>query len=257
MHTRLIWIPLMSLMLVSCAESVHQQERMGFEQERSRPQAVPALSYINESQPSPPVYGTTPVKLQLSQGQSVTMSGLVLQAKRLEGFTEIEILQLPAGADSRPTEDRRQSQGRFLARQTTFLDPAILATKPMVTITGVVEAEVERPLEPGSDNYAYHVVAIQELTIWPQELIEPYAGSLAQPGGTTAFSQPDMETDFMSNFLGAILRGLGQILFSPNRHDYRSPYNSSYSSSHSSSSSSASPSPPPEKDIPPQFRKGH
>lgn len=146
---------------------------------------------------------------------------------------------------------------RHKKRPSVFLDPAILATKPMVTVNGLVEGEVERRLEPGSDNYAYPVVAIQDLTIWPHELIQPYAGSLAQSGGTTAFSQPDMETDFMSNFLGAILRSLGQILFSQNRRDYRSRYNNSYSSSHSTSSSSASPSPPPERDIPPQFRKGH
>lgn len=258
MDLRVFGIALMSLVLASCAESAHQRERMELENGRSHAFAeTPAWSNLNEANSSPSLSDTATGTLQLAQGQSVTLFGLVLNAKRRAGFTEIDILQLPADADGRPTEDRRQSQGRFFARQTTFLDPAILATKPMVTVQGVVEGEVERPLEPGSDNDVYPIVLIQTLTIWPHELRHSNVGSFAPSSAATALSQPSAGTDFMSNFLGALIAGIGKALFNPSRYDYRSPYNHSYYSSPSSSASSPSPSPPPEKDIPPQFRKGH
>lgn len=255
MRTRLVCTILTSLLLASCAESVHQHQRMGLEGEYFEPQAA-VLKAPAVTEPeilfSPDILPLE--KLVLSQGQAVSLSGIVLKAKRLDGMTEIEVLQLPLEAHGRPTEDRRQSQGRFLARQTTFLDPAILATRPTVTVYGLMEGVVERPLEPGSDNYVYPIIAIQDLTIWPQELLQPHSGSYGP--ANPPYTEPG--TGFSLGFLGAFFRGFGQALFTPNRYDYRNRYGyQSYSPNYSSSSPSSS-NPPPlaPKDIPPQFRKG-
>lgn len=259
MRMRLVCTILTSLMLASCAESVHQHERMGLEREYSEPQAA-MLKAPPVTEPG--ILSPTDIlpaeKLGLSQGQVVSLSGIVLKAKRLDGMTEIEVLQLPLEAHGRPTDDRRQSQGRFLARQTTFLDPAILATRPTVTVYGVMEGIVERPLEPGSDDYAYPIIAIQDLTIWPQELLQPYSGSYVPAIGPANPPYTEPGTGFSLGFLGAFFQGFGQALFTPNRYNYRNNYGYSSSSQNysSSSSSSSNPPPPAQKDIPPQFRKG-
>ena len=261
MRTRLVCTILISLMLASCAESVHQHQRMGLEGEYSEPQAAMLKApAVTEPEILPSADILPAEKLALSQGQAVSLSGIVLKAKRLDGMTEIEVLQLPLESHGRPTNDRRQSQGRFLARQTTFLDPAILATRPTVTVYGVMEGVVERPLEPGSDNYAYPIIAIQDLTIWPQELLQPYSGSYVSAIGQANPPYTEPGTGFSLGSLGAFFRSFGQALFTPNRYEYRNYYGyQSYSpnySSSSSSSSSSNPSPPAPKDIPPQFRKG-
>lgn len=261
MRMRLVCTIMLSLMLASCAESAHQQERMShgsgyFQIPEKAPEMPRAAGYVRSAYV--PAGEIPPANFQFSQGQGVSLSGIVLKAKRLGGMTEIEVLQLPLEADGRPTDDRRQSQGRFLARRTTFLDPAILATGPMVTVQGVMEGVVERPLEPGSDNYAYPIVLVQELTIWPHELLQPYSGSYVQAIGQTSPPQTDAAVDVSLSFLGAILRGLGQALFMPNQYDYRRQYGySSYTPDYSSSPSSSNPPPPAPKDIPPQFRKNN
>ncbi len=259
MRTRLVCTILTSLMLASCAESVHQHERMGLERGYSEPQAAMLKAPAVTEPEILPFADILPAeKLALSQEQAVSLSGIVLKAKRLDGMTEIEILQLPAGADGRPTDDRRQSQGRFLARRTTFLDPAILATRPTVTVHGVMEGVVERLLEPGSDNYAYPIIAIQDLTIWPQELLQPFSGSYVPAIGPASPPYTEPGTGFSLGFLGAFFRGFGQALLPPNRYDYRNNYGyPSYSPNYSSSSSSSNPPPPAPKDIPPQFKKNN
>lgn len=261
MRMRVVCLMMIGLLLASCVESVHQHERMGLGSGyASMPAEAPgspgAVGFVRSEYAR--AEAPSSANLQLSQGQAVSLSGIVLKAKRLEGMTEIEVLQLPLDADGRPTDDRRQSQGRFLARQTTFLDPAILATGPTVTVHGVVEGVVERPLEPGSDNYAYSLITIQDLTIWPHELLPSYSRSYV-PAIGPAYSPPaDAVDDSPFTFLGALLRGLGQGLFMPNQYDYRRNYGyPSYAPNYSSSSSSSSSNPPPpaQKDIPPQFRK--
>lgn len=264
MRMRLVCGVVVSLMLASCAESAHQHERMrvglGFFQmpadvdATDTPRTAGFVRAASITAEVPP-----PVNLQMTQGQEVSLSGIVLSARRLDGMTEIEVLQLPLEAGGRPTVDRRHSQGRFLARQTTFLDPAILATGPTVTVHGVMEGVVERPLEPGSDDYAYPVVAIRDLTIWPSELLQPSGGSFVQAVGPANPSYAEPESDFLLGFLGALFRGFGQALFMPNQYDYRRQYGyPSYAPNYSSSSAPSShPPPPAQKDIPPQFRKHH
>ena len=60
-------------------------------------------------------------------GQPVTFGGKVLGARRLKEGTRIEILQLPLTASLPPTMDLGKSQGRFVALQKEFLDPATVS----------------------------------------------------------------------------------------------------------------------------------
>jgi len=64
------------------------------------------------------------------KGQILVVGGEVLSAKRLKHATQIEVLQLPLNRNMKPEESLQKSQGRFLALQEEFLDPATLLSCP-------------------------------------------------------------------------------------------------------------------------------
>ena len=243
---------LIGFVFASCAQSAHQRQRMNLEnplddgtsqslQALMTPIGIPSLYSQLKTAPSTYI------------GRTVTLSGIVLKAKRLQGSTEVEILQLPEAADGRPMQDRRHSQGRFLAIQTTtFLDPAILSTGPMVTVVGSVEETVERPLETGADPYSYPVIAVQQLIVWPSELLASTAPFYPITAGAASLSPTSTNSSFALDLVGSVLSSIFQNLLNSDGSGRRSSY-SSLSSSPGASSSN--PSPPPPKDIPPQFRK--
>ncbi|MEP6601617.1 MAG: Slp family lipoprotein, partial [Nitrospirota bacterium] len=67
-------------------------------------------------------------------GRMVVLGGEVLSAKRGNDSTRIEVLQLPLDGSLEPVPDRTTSQGRFLALQKAFLDPATVPVGTRVTI---------------------------------------------------------------------------------------------------------------------------
>jgi outer membrane lipoprotein len=101
------------------------------------------------------------------KGQSVIFGGEVLTARRLKDGTRIEILQLPLDRSSRPGTNLTQSQGRFLAMQREFLDPATLPRGTFVTVTGDVTGSITMPLD--ETDYTYPVIEIKNLRVWSLE----------------------------------------------------------------------------------------
>src|SRR6476659_6115039 len=99
-------------------------------------------------------------------GRIVVFGGEVLSAKRLKNETRIEVLQLPLDKYQAPDHDRMSSQGRFLAFEKEFLDPATLPTGTRVTITGEVTGAVTQPLD--ETEYRFPTVEIKKLTVWPK-----------------------------------------------------------------------------------------
>src|SRR5512134_3947944 len=75
------------------------------------------------------------------RGRTFVVGGEVLKAKRLSEGTQIEVLQLPLDDDQRPVSQRTESQGRLLAMDRQFTDPATLPHGTPVTmvaeLTGV------------------------------------------------------------------------------------------------------------------------
>ena len=98
------------------------------------------------------------------KGQAVTFGGEVLGARRLKEGTRIEILQLPLTSSLHPTLDLSKSQGRFVAMQREFLDPATIPSGTFVTITGDVAGSVTMPLD--ETEYTYPIVEIKKLHVW-------------------------------------------------------------------------------------------
>jgi len=104
------------------------------------------------------------------RGRIVVLGGEVLSAKRLKDGTRIEMLQLPL-ADQEPGWDRSKSQGRFLAIQKDFLDPATLPKGTRVTIVGEITGSMTLPLD--ETEYTYPVLEVKNLTTWPDRTAQP------------------------------------------------------------------------------------
>ena len=107
------------------------------------------------------------------RGQSVVFGGKVLTARRQKDGTRIEILQLPLDQSTRPGYDLTQSQGRFIALQREFLDPATLPHGTRVTVTGEVSGSITLPLD--ETDYTYPVIDIKRVQVWAgSEDMAPY-----------------------------------------------------------------------------------
>ncbi len=114
------------------------------------------------------------------QGQSVVFGGKVLTARRQKDGTRIEILQLPLDRSTRPGYDLTQSQGRFIALQREFLDPATLPPGTRITVSGEVSGSITLPLD--ETDYSYPVIDIKRVQVWAGSedtaapRIRPYMG---------------------------------------------------------------------------------
>jgi outer membrane lipoprotein len=109
------------------------------------------------------------------QGKTLVLGGEVLSAKRLEEGTRLEVLQLPLDDSQRPIVTRTDSEGRFIAMETAFLDPAMFPPNTQVTIVGEVTGTVVAKLD--EMDYQFPTVVIKHLYVWK----EP---SLAQKGNS-------------------------------------------------------------------------
>ena len=118
------------------------------------------------------------------RGQSVVFAGEVLNARRLKDATRIEILQLPLDRSGRPSGDRTQSQGRFLAMHREFLDPATLPPGTRVAVTGEVTGSLTLPLD--ETEYSYPVIEARHIEVMPPpemaQLRQPYPYPYMAPG---------------------------------------------------------------------------
>jgi len=102
------------------------------------------------------------------KGQSVVLGGQVLTARRLKDGTRIEVLQLPLNDSHQPTMDLTKSEGRFVAVQREFLDPATIPHGTFITIAGELTGSTTLPLD--DSEYTYPVIEIRTMRTWiPQE----------------------------------------------------------------------------------------
>ena len=99
-------------------------------------------------------------------GQPVTFGGKVLAARRLKEGTRIEILQLPLASSPQPTMDLSKSEGRFVALQKEFLDPATVPPGTFLTVTGEMVGTIVLPLD--ETEYTYPLIHITNLRVWTE-----------------------------------------------------------------------------------------
>ena len=99
------------------------------------------------------------------QGSVVLLGGEILTAKRLKDHTRIIVLQLPLSTGEEPVTNRTQSKGRFIAKQTEFLDPETIPPGTRVTVIGEISGSTTELLD--EMEYQYPVLTIKHLEVWP------------------------------------------------------------------------------------------
>ncbi|MCA9500094.1 MAG: Slp family lipoprotein [Nitrospirales bacterium] len=99
------------------------------------------------------------------KGKLVILGGQVLAAKRLKDSTQLTILQLPLINEQEPTTELTQSQGRFIAKQQQFLDPATVPPGSRITLAGELTGSVQQSLD--ETIYTYPTLLIKHFKVWP------------------------------------------------------------------------------------------
>jgi outer membrane lipoprotein len=99
------------------------------------------------------------------KGKLVILGGQVLAAKRLQDSTQLTILQLPLINEREPTTEITQSQGRYIAEQKQFLDPATVPPGSRITLTGELSGSVQQSLD--ETLYTYPTLLIKHFKVWP------------------------------------------------------------------------------------------
>ena len=96
-------------------------------------------------------------------GKVVMWGGKIIETRILNGGTEIIVLQTELTSTGTPPEDA-VSQGRFIIRSPSFLDPAIYGAGTWITVVGNITGSETRLI--GEMPYRYPVVGIVELKQW-------------------------------------------------------------------------------------------
>ncbi len=109
------------------------------------------------------------------KGRLVVLGGEVLSAKRGTDSTRIEVLQIPLNSSYEPVQDRTTSQGRFLAVQEKFLDPATVPVGTLVTVVGEVTGATTLPID--DVQYTYPTLTIRHLHVWENNPSRSYGRS--------------------------------------------------------------------------------
>ncbi len=95
----------------------------------------------------------------------VILGGQILSAKRLTDSTELIILQLPLINQREPSTELTHSQGRYIAYQQAFLDPATVPPGTRITLVGELSGSVTQQLD--ETDYTYPTLTIKQFNIWP------------------------------------------------------------------------------------------
>ena len=99
------------------------------------------------------------------KGKLVILGGQILSAKRLADSTELIILQLPLIKQREPSTELTHSQGRYIAYQQAFLDPATVPPGTRITLVGELSGSVTQQLD--ETDYSYPTLTIKQFNIWP------------------------------------------------------------------------------------------
>ena len=99
------------------------------------------------------------------QGELVILGGQILSAKRLTDSTELIILHLPLIQQREPSTKLTHSQGRYIAYQQKFLDPATVPSGTRITLVGELSGSITQKLDEA--DYTYPTLTIKQFTVWP------------------------------------------------------------------------------------------
>jgi outer membrane lipoprotein len=104
-------------------------------------------------------------------GAIVIWGGRIVETTNTPEGSEIIVLETPLQGWEEPSSPE-YSPGRFVAKSSSFLDPAIYRPGKKITIAGQVMGGEKKPL--GTTEYTYPIVNIKEIYLWPAPKMYAY-----------------------------------------------------------------------------------
>lgn len=120
-------------------------------------------SAIREPIPGGPEVAEARANLKAQMGKRVRWGGTIVRLENRRNETWLEVVARELERGGRPRAGST-SGGRFLARVTGFLDPAVYAAGRLATVAGVLEGESTRAI--GDFPYTYAVVRAEAVHLW-------------------------------------------------------------------------------------------
>lgn len=141
---RILTCLLTSLLFSACSSSIPPQIR---EIPQDNPQLAEAQQHSNEL-----------------IGQAVRWGGDIRRIENRQDHSRLEIIAFPLGSDGRPLETD-QTQGRFIADISHFLEPEVYTEGRQITIFGRLQGTESHAI--GDFAYLYPVIKVEHYYLWP------------------------------------------------------------------------------------------
>ena len=98
-----------------------------------------------------------------SIGAVVRWGGVIKKVENKSSQTWLEVVSHRLGEDGKPQQEGG-SDGRFIAVLSGFVDPVVYQTGYLLTVVGVIESFVSRPI--GDFQYSFPVVEVSGSYLW-------------------------------------------------------------------------------------------
>jgi outer membrane lipoprotein len=108
----------------------------------------------------------------LHVGSIVIWGGVIVSTENDRNGADVIVLETPLDSSEMP-EAAESSQGRFIARSSIFLDPAVYAPGRKITVAGEITGKTARQI--GQRDYNYPVIAIKQIYLWPIRILLYYS----------------------------------------------------------------------------------
>jgi outer membrane lipoprotein len=107
-------------------------------------------------------------------GSIVIWGGKIIETRNTAEGSEVVVLEIPLDYQEMP-ESEKYSQGRFIAKSSTLLDPEVYRKGKKITVAGEIVGRETKPL--GKTEYTYPVITIKQIHLWRKVRVYPYPPS--------------------------------------------------------------------------------
>jgi outer membrane lipoprotein len=105
-------------------------------------------------------------------GSIVIWGGKIIETHNIADGSEILVLETPLDYQEMPDAEK-YSQGRFIAKSSTFLDPEVYKRGKKITVAGEIIGKETKPL--GKTKYTYPLILIKQIHLWRRIKLYPYS----------------------------------------------------------------------------------
>ncbi|MCP4414624.1 MAG: Slp family lipoprotein [Gammaproteobacteria bacterium] len=99
------------------------------------------------------------------KGQTIRWGGVITQVVNNADGTWVEVLAMNLSSSGRPTGDRDENFGRFIAKIDEFYDPEVYQEGYSFTVLGILTEAIDGKI--GEYKYNFPVVTVQGSYLWP------------------------------------------------------------------------------------------